>query len=216
MENNELELKKKAALKGDNEACLFVALWYANNAHRDDYEAHKWFGLGAKRGHVLCQFYYGNDFDVGEGCEVDPFQALHWYKMAADQGHEYAKMMVEWTITKIHTGSYERRTKMDRMTLINEIKNLIKRIDAINAEAIDFLLNGRPNRDKDDIFHSLNYINEFVENLEDISEILDPINYGIVMAIPDPYLNSLRDELEYKYEQMYKLFYEAHSLIFKG
>lgn len=102
---------------------------------------------------------------------------------------------------------------MDR-ALINEIINLIKRIDEINAEAID-VLNGRTNRDMDDIRYSIGYIYEFVENLEDIGEVLDPINYGLEMAIPEPYLNSLRDELECKYEKMYELFYKVHAMVFK-
>ena len=103
---------------------------------------------------------------------------------------------------------------MDRTTLINEIRNLIKRIDKINIEAID-VLNGRSNRDMKDLCYSMYYINEFVENLEDIKEVLGPINYGLGMAIPEPYLDSLRDELVYKYEKMYDLFDKVHNKIFK-
>lgn len=107
MKDLKLEKWKKAALQGDNEACLYVAKWYASNEHRDDNEAHKWFKLGAERGHMLCQFYYGNDFEVGDGCEVNLREALHWYKLAADQGHEYAQLMVAWVTTKIESGFYD-------------------------------------------------------------------------------------------------------------
>ena len=103
---------------------------------------------------------------------------------------------------------------MDRKTLINEIKKLIKRIDEINAEAID-VLNGKSNRNMNDIRYSMYYINEFVENLEDIKEVLGPINYGLGMANPEPYLDSLRDELAYKYEKMYELFDRVHFMVFK-
>lgn len=103
---------------------------------------------------------------------------------------------------------------MDRKTLIYEIKKLIKRIDEINVEAID-VLNGRTNRNMNDIRYSMYYINEFVENLEDIKEVLGPINYGLGMANPEPYLDSLRDELAYKYEKMYELFDRVHFMVFK-
>ena len=52
---------------------------------------------------------------------------------------------------------------MDR-ALINVIINLIKTIDEINAEAID-VLNGRTNRNMDDLRYSL-YIYEYVEELK--------------------------------------------------
>ena len=103
---------------------------------------------------------------------------------------------------------------MNRMTLISEIKKLIKKIDGINSEALD-VLSGRTSRDMNDFCYSLYYINEFVENLEEIKEILGPINYGLGMAEPEPYLDSLRDELEYKYEKMYELFDKVHAYVFK-
>ena len=103
---------------------------------------------------------------------------------------------------------------MNRNTLIKEIKKLIKRIDKINAEAID-VLNGRTSRDMNDIRYSMYYINEFVGNLEDIKEVLGPINYGLGMAEPEPHLDSLRDELAYKYEKMYDLFERVHAFVFK-
>ena len=53
---------------------------------------------------------------------------------------------------------------MDR-ALINVIINLIKTIDEINAEAID-VLNGRTNRNMDDLRYSLGYIYEYVEELK--------------------------------------------------
>ena len=51
--------------------------------------------------------------------------------------------------------------------------------------------------------------------LEDIKEVLGPINYGLGMANPEPYLDSLRDELAYKYEKMYELFDRVHFMVFK-
>jgi len=102
---------------------------------------------------------------------------------------------------------------MDR-ALINVIINLIKTIDEINAEAID-VLNGRTNRNMDDLRYSLGYIYEYVEELEDIKEVVGLINYGLEMAMPEPYLNSLRDELECKYEKMYEPFYKVHYMVFK-
>ena len=103
---------------------------------------------------------------------------------------------------------------MNRNTLIKEIKKLIKRIDKINAEAI-YVLNGRTSRDMNDIRYSMYYINEFVGNLEDIKEVLGPINYGLGMSEPEPHLDSLRDELAYKYEKMYDLFERVHAFVFK-
>ena len=103
---------------------------------------------------------------------------------------------------------------MNKSMLINEIKKLIKRIDEINSEAID-VLNGKSKRKMDDIRYSMYYINEFIENLEDIKEVLGPINFGLGMANPEPYLDSLRDELEYKYEKMYELFDLVHAYVFK-
>lgn len=103
---------------------------------------------------------------------------------------------------------------MNRNDLINEIKELIRFIDSINSEAMDVLA-GRSNRKMNDIRYSIYYVNEFVENLEKIKAKLEPINYGLGMAYPEPYLDSLRDELADKYDKMYELFDKVHYMVFK-
>ena len=56
----------------------------------------------AKRGAVDSQYDIGRAYHEGEGTEKDPVQAVHWFKMAAAQGHpramrEYASCLEDGT-----------------------------------------------------------------------------------------------------------------------
>lgn len=101
---------------------------------------------------------------------------------------------------------------MNDNELIIKIKNLIKFIDKINDEAL-FVLNGTSGKNMNDLRYSMYYLEEFTQNLEKIAEKIRALNYDLGMAIPTPKLESLREELIYKYELMYMLYDEVWEMI---
>ena len=48
----------------------------------------------AEQGDPECQYELGNAYDCGKGVEPDLEESVKWYRLAAEQGHKYAKKKV--------------------------------------------------------------------------------------------------------------------------
>ena len=54
---------------------------------RDDAEALRWYGEGARHGDPAALFRVGEVYQQGRGVEADPVEALGWYMVAQQQGY---------------------------------------------------------------------------------------------------------------------------------
>ncbi|MGM9773078.1 MAG: hypothetical protein ACI3YU_10620 [Segatella copri] len=83
----------QAIKAGSAEANLHLA----KEAHaKNEYgTAISYFLFAATQGNAEAQYYLGKYFSGGKGTKVDLLKAAHWYKQAADQGHEKAKTSLQ-------------------------------------------------------------------------------------------------------------------------
>ncbi|MFN8923757.1 MAG: tetratricopeptide repeat protein, partial [Sphingobacteriia bacterium] len=49
----------------------------------------------AEQGHANAQYNLGQLYEQGEGVEPSYDQAMHWYRLAAEQGHYTAQSRLE-------------------------------------------------------------------------------------------------------------------------
>lgn len=53
-----------------------------------------WMKKAAEQGDPECQYELGKAYDCGKGVEPDLEESVKWYRLAAEQGHKYAKKTV--------------------------------------------------------------------------------------------------------------------------
>lgn len=91
--DNDLEVLKKAAAKGDAQAQNSLGLIFGNGTGvpQDDGEAVKWFKMAAEQGLARAQNNLGNMYSDGRGVPQDLAEAARWYRKAAKQGDTVAQ-----------------------------------------------------------------------------------------------------------------------------
>ena len=80
---------KKAAAFHDLNALCRLGI---DCEYDDPYTAFWYFEEAAELGHMLSQYLLAEMYAEGRGCTQSPTRAAEWYKAAADQGHEDAKI----------------------------------------------------------------------------------------------------------------------------
>jgi TPR repeat protein len=86
------ELEELVA-KGEPSAYARLGDLYAKGmgVPKDDGEALRWYGEGARRGDPRALFRVGEVYEQGRGVEIDAIEALGWYLVAAQTGYADAR-----------------------------------------------------------------------------------------------------------------------------
>ena len=83
--NEDIDLVKELAEKGDAEAQFNLGVVYANGqgVERDEKEAVNWYSKAAEQDHPPAQLFLGLMYANGQGVERDEKEAVKWYSKAA-------------------------------------------------------------------------------------------------------------------------------------
>ena len=77
---------------------LFGSRFFGRDKETEEAEGARLFKVASEKGHIFATYELGECYYKGEGVEKDLSKAVHYYKLAADQGNAMMRHNLLWEI----------------------------------------------------------------------------------------------------------------------